>query len=85
MVLDPRGVQQEFQDAKDVSLVVRAICDELASDSPDRVSQLFTELVHSLRKASPKEVKTAYNGLKGKKICSESAKTEYEFNISTEI
>ena len=78
MLLDPRGVQQEFQDAKDVNTVVRSICQHLASDSPAQVAQLFTELVHSLRKASPKEVKAAYNNLRGKKICPESTKTEYK-------
>lgn len=79
LILDPRGVQLEFQDAKDVNSVVRFICQQLASDSPARVSQLFTELVHSLRKASPKEVKTAWNNLRGKKICPEATKTEKLF------
>lgn len=77
LILDPRGVQLEFQDAKDVNLVVRNICQQLAGDAPPKfVSQLFTELVHSLRKASVRDVKTAYNNLRGKKICPESTKTE---------
>ena len=77
LILDPRGVQIEFQDAKDINVVVRAICEQLAGESPTRVSHLFNELVHSLRKASPREVKAAYTGLRAKKICPESTKTEY--------
>lgn len=79
LILDPLGVQVEFQDAKDVSVVIRSICQQLAADSPPRfISQLFTELVHSLRKASVRDVKVAYNNLRGKKICPESTKTEYD-------
>lgn len=85
LILDPRGVQLEFQDAKDVNTVVRAICQHLAGESPARVSHLFNELVHSLRKASPKEVKAAYNGLRGKKICPESTKTEYIISFSAKL
>ena len=76
LVLDPRGIQAEIQPSKDVNSVLRAVCLELASDSPARVSQLFTELVHSLRKASPQEVKAAHTTMKAKKICPESTKTE---------
>lgn len=76
LILDPRGVQIEFQDAKDVQSVVRSLCQQLASDSPHHVSHVFTELVHSLRKASAKEVKAAYGTLRSLKTCPESTKTE---------
>lgn len=76
LVLDPRGIQLESVAGKDVDAVVRSICENLAGDSPARVSQLFTELVHSLRKASAEQVKAAYTNLMAKKVCQESAKTE---------
>lgn len=73
LILDPRGSQSGF---KNVDSVVFAICQELAADSPVHVSRLFTELVHSLRKASPNEVMAAWNNLSGRQICPEAAKTE---------
>jgi hypothetical protein len=76
LVLDPRGIQLESTAHKDVEAVVRSICEHLESDSPARVSQLFTELVHSMRKASAEQVKAAYTNLLANKVCSESAKTE---------
>jgi len=76
LVLDPRGIQLESATGKDVEAVVRSICQNLESDSPVRVSQLFTELVHSMRKASAEQVKAAYTSLLADKVCPESAKTE---------
>ena len=76
LILDPVGVQVEKQGAKDVNAVVRAVCLQLDADSPAQVSQLFSELVHSLRKASAKDVKAAWATLKGSQICPESVKTE---------
>jgi len=79
LVLDPRGIQLESTAHKDVEAVVRSICEHLESDSPARVSQLFTELVHSMRKASTEQVKAAYTNLLANKVCLESAKTEKMF------
>ena len=56
--------------------MVKSLCNQLASESQVPVSQLFTELVHSLRRSTPKEVKAAYNNMLGKKNCPEMPKTE---------
>ena len=69
----------DLKNAKDINSVVRNICQSLASDNPVVVTQHFTELVYAMRKASPKEVKDAYNNVKGKKVCAEAAKTEKLF------
>ena len=66
-----------FKTPRIINVFVRAICEQLAGESPARISHLFNELVHSLCKASPREVKAAYTGLRGKKICPESTKTKY--------
>ena len=75
MILDARGVQFEFQDARDVSSVVKSLCKQLA-ESPETTAQVFTELVHALRKAPHKEIKAAYNAMRSKASCSEIIKTE---------
>lgn len=76
LVLDPKGVQSESQGAKDVSTVLRTLCAQISGESPARISQLFTELVHAIRKASHKEIKAAYVNMKAKKMCAEAVKTE---------
>lgn len=73
--MDARGVQFEFQDAKDVNSVVKSLCKQLI-ESPERSAQAFTELVHALRKAPHKEIKAAYNAMRSKAVCPESIKTE---------
>ena len=80
LLFDARGLRYELLNAKSINSVVRSICQTLASDKQSVVSQHFTELVYALRKASAKEVKDAYNNLKGSKmLCSEKAKTERLF------
>lgn len=69
----------EPRKAKEVSSVVKAICQQLESDSQASVAQLFTELVHSIRKSSPKEIKGAYDNAQGMKVCRESEKTRQLF------
>lgn len=78
LILDPRGVQFEFQDAKDVNSVVKSLCKTL-NESPERSAQAFTELVHALRKAPHKEIKAAYNAMRSKAVCTENVKTEKLF------
>ena len=69
----------EPRKAKEVSSVVKALCQQLEGDSQASVAQLFTELVHSMRKASAKEIRGAYDNAKGMKVCRESEKTRQLF------
>lgn len=64
---------------RDVSFVVKAVCEQMAGDSQMPVAHLFTELVHALRKASPAEVRGAYANLRATKSCAKIAKTERFF------
>lgn len=79
LFFDASALRFEQLNAKNVNSIVRSICQTLASDNQVLVSQYFTELVYSLRRASPKEVKDAYNSAKSKKVCPEAAKTEKLF------
>ena len=75
LIFDASG-HFDVRGAKDLSTLVKSLCNQLASESQVPVSQLFTELVHSLRRSTPKEVKAAYNNMLGKKNCPEMPKTE---------
>lgn len=78
LIFDASG-HFDVRGAKDLSTLVKSLCNQLASESQVPVAQLFTELVHSLRRSSPKEVKAAYANMLGKKNCPEMPKTEKMF------
>merc|ERR1712131_81250 len=62
-----------------LSLIIDALCENMDTESPSRSSELFTELVHSMRTSSPEAIKAAYDNLLMKKDCKESKKIEMLF------
>ena len=78
LIADHSEALVELKGARKTEQVIKALCQNLAGDSPDRVSELFTELVNTLRHATPKEIKSAYANLKAKNNCDETTKTEYD-------
>ena len=60
-----------------LSLIIDALCNNKDTESSSRSSELFTELLHSMRTSTPEVLKAAYNGLLMKEDCKESKKIEY--------
>jgi hypothetical protein len=71
--------KHDGQSSRNVDSVVKALCEHLTTESPSQVPHLFNEMVQSMRKATPKEIKAAYANLKSKKNCAQTAKTEHLF------
>ena len=60
-----------------LSLIIDALCNNMDSESASRSSELFTELVHSMRTSTPEVIRAAYDSLLMKDDCTESKKIEY--------
>ena len=67
----------EKNNARNTEIILEALCSHLSSESSARSSELFTELVYSMRDTTPEALKAAYNTLLNKEFCQESTKTEY--------
>jgi len=77
LIFDHSATKLEMNMARNIDTIVNSLCNQLADDSPAGSSELFTELVRSMRAATPKAVKASYNNLLNKKNCKENKKTEY--------
>ena len=83
LTFDHSATKLAMDSVRNIDVIVNSLCSQMEDGSSSGSSELFSELVRSMRTATPKAIKASYSNLINKKNCKENKKTKYLLHYNT--